>query len=246
MENANDQKTYLQQAEKPNVPKWEDGPLPPETKVHKSHSGLYILLGIVIGIVFMSFGWPRLKPLVGDVLRYLHLDNGRYESVAQQSDSGTTNTNTESSANTSKPKTKTSKLQIGEEFEIGGANVVVTDFEIIDKITANYGAFTPDEGNKYAVVSLYIENEGTSAVDFLPTLALGDDTQAILSFKGNYDYVADYLMGYDEDIHGTKLNPLTSKSGIIAFQVPDVVADSSDRLSLVIKAGSEKAEVIVR
>ena len=47
-------------------------------------------------------------------------------------------------------------------------------------------------------------------------------------------------------MHDTSVNPLSSKSGRIAFEIPDSVADSTDELILTIQAGKDSLEIKVR
>lgn len=131
-------------------------------------------------------------------------------------------------------------------FTIGSFNVTVHGLEITDKIEDGYGYFSPDEGNQYAIVSMTVENQGKEAADFLPYYALYGDMTAKLLYLSEYEYSATTLLGYDSDLHGTQLNPLTSKSGVIVFEIPDAVVNGSGSLTLVLSAGSASEEVIVR
>ena len=47
-------------------------------------------------------------------------------------------------------------------------------------------------------------------------------------------------------MHDTSVNPLSSKSGRIAFEIPDSVADSADELILTIQAGKDSLEIKIR
>lgn len=54
------------------------------------------------------------------------------------------------------------------------------------------------------------------------------------------------LLGYSKDLHDTSLNPLQSKSGSMAFEISDSVANAADELILEFQSGSKALDYKVR
>ena len=90
------------------------------------------------------------------------------------------------------------------------------------------------------MVSLSVKNVGTSAGVFIASYPIGRDAAtAKVFYQGEYEYSGTNLLGYDEDLHDKHLNPLETKSGVLAFSLPDEAAASSD-LTFVLSAGDSK------
>lgn len=136
---------------------------------------------------------------------------------------------------------------LNEECTIGNWTVITTNSEIVDTIEENaYYRFTADDGNKYLMIDLTVTNNGTSADTFLPSVGLSDAISAKVVYQGSYKYSSTNLLGYSQDMHDTSVNPLSSKSGRIAFEIPDSIADSTDELILMIQAGKDSLEIKIR
>lgn len=121
---------------------------------------------------------------------------------------------------------------------LGNWEITFNSFEVTEAISS--GAFTEfkaDDGNLYAVITLTVKNIGNEAHTFLPLLEIGDDIGAKIVYQ-SYEYSASSLIGYDDDLHYKQLNPLSSATGIIAFQIVKDVAESGE-LSLVLSCGSK-------
>lgn len=124
--------------------------------------------------------------------------------------------------------------------------VSVTNFYFTDEISSGaLTAFTPSEGNQFAVVEVTVTNNGTEANTFLPYLALSNDTNAVLTF-GEYKYSRTVLIGYEKDVTESLIQPLASFNGIIAFEVPQAVYESTDPLVLTIQSYNETIDFDVR
>lgn len=120
---------------------------------------------------------------------------------------------------------------IGDTFSVNGFEVTVDGFDFMDKIaTSAYYSFSPDVGNIYAVVSLTVTNKGKSLDTFLPSCPIRDDIRARILFGDEYEFSPVNLLGYDSDLHNCNLNPLSSKSGQIVFEISNTVSTSSDPL----------------
>lgn len=106
--------------------------------------------------------------------------------------------------------------------------------------------FDPDSGNQYAVVSMTVENTGKTSASFLPTFSMNEDVSAKIIYNKDYEYSATQLLGYDLDLHDSSLNPLTSKSGNIAFEVPAAVVTGSESIVIVFSQGDDSIEFTLR
>jgi len=121
---------------------------------------------------------------------------------------------------------------------LGDWEISVNSFEVTEAVSAGmFTEFKADDGNLYAVVTLTVKNVGNEAHTFLPILAIGDDITAKITYQ-DYEYSAATLIGYDDDLHYKQVNPLSSATGIIAFQIVKDVAQSGE-LNLVLTCGSK-------
>lgn len=138
-------------------------------------------------------------------------------------------------------------LSIGDEGTLGDWGVTVTNAQIVDSISDNkYTGFKPEDGSKYLLIDITIANNGKTAGSFLPSYGFGDDVSAKITYQGDYEFSATNLLGYSKDIHDATLNPLSNKSGSVAFEIPDNVAASTDELILTFQSGNKKLNFKVR
>lgn len=145
------------------------------------------------------------------------------------------------------PPAAANSLTIGDNTILGHWEIAVTDFYYTDRIeTGPYMGYSPDEGNQYAVVAARITNNGTESDTFLPSISMTDDVRTAVHYADEYVYSSSYLLGVTDDLHDSSLNPLTSKDGIIAFSVPDVVANSEEALSVTFSAGRDEVTFRLR
>lgn len=139
--------------------------------------------------------------------------------------------------NKTEPNTNT-QVPAAEPDTLGDWEITCNSFEVTEAISSGtFTEFKADDGNLYAVVTLTVKNVGNEANTFLPLLAIGDDITAKITYK-DYEYTASNLIGYDDDLHYKQLNPLSSATGVIAFQIVKDVAQSGE-LNLVLTCGSK-------
>ena len=125
-----------------------------------------------------------------------------------------------------------STYSVGDTVELKHWSITLDNFELTAKIDGDYSvSYSPEDGAKYGVVSLTVVNNDTTTDTFLPTFSLNDDVVAKI-YSGEYEFSASNLLGHSSDMHDTSLNPLMSSSGIIAFEVPDSIAESDAPLVL--------------
>lgn len=147
---------------------------------------------------------------------------------------------------TPSPEPESEALAIGTEAALGDWTITVTGFELTARIEDGYGYFAPDEGSQYGTVSMTITNNGKQSDTFLPSFSMNDDVRTSIFYAEEYEYSSTNLLGYSDDIHNATLNPLTSKDGVIAFELPDMVTDSSEPLTIVFSCGRDTVEYILR
>lgn len=116
-------------------------------------------------------------------------------------------------------------LRFGETITFNDMEITVNSAEIKDKIqNSQYTAFNPDEGNVYVVVNATVKNIGSDAARFLPVVSMNKDINTKLILN-TYEFKSTNLIAYSEELHDTFLNPLSSKTGEIAFEISNDIAD---------------------
>ncbi len=124
-------------------------------------------------------------------------------------------------------------FQMGSTATLGEWEISVTDFAFTTTIDNGYGSFVPDDGSQYGVVHVTVTNTGKTAATFLSSFGINSsNTHAKILYADGYEFSPTTLLGYDGDMHDTSLNPLASKSGQIAFEMPESVVNSTEPLSV--------------
>lgn len=144
---------------------------------------------------------------------------------APQSDSVTSS---EESEDTDTEKT----YKIGDTVKTDKWEITVKSLSSTDKISVGYGSYRPDEGDKYVMVELSAKNISKESETFLPSLVSSKDIMAVLMYE-DYTFKASKLVGYNEDMLATSVNPLSEKTGIIVFDIASDVADKTSELKIV-------------
>ena len=128
-------------------------------------------------------------------------------------------------------------FSIGDTAETETWKMTLSDIEFVEKIESSaYIYYAPKtEGYKYFVARLTIENTGKNAHTFLSSFSYGDDFRTKLLYGDGYEFSRVNLLGYDQDISDKSLNPLSTLSGEIVFEVPPEVENSDEPLTLVFK-----------
>lgn len=125
--------------------------------------------------------------------------------------------------------------------------ITVTDVQIVESITDDYMVFSPSaEDSKFMQVFITVTNDGKEADNFLPSYYMGDDVTAKILYSDGYEFSATYLMGYDNELHDSTINPLSSQSGEICFEIPNTVADSEDELFIQFSSGNDMLKFKLR
>lgn len=174
-----------------------------------------------------------------------------------QTSTNTTPTSTEAvvetttettAADTPEPETETSAevVAMGQTSPLKNWNITVTNMQMLESIDDGYGSFKPDDGNKYLLVTATAENTGKEADTFLPSFGMADDVSAKVLYGDGYEFSLTQLLGYSKDLINSTINPLSSKEGDIAFELPNSVADSTEPLIIEFTAGNDKINFTLR
>lgn len=137
------------------------------------------------------------------------------------------------------PAPKAKSLKLGQKGTTGDWKISVKKAEKKAQIkNGAYRVFKPQKGDQFICITATVRNNGKKKETFLPKIGYkGKMLTATLYFKDKYEYQPLELFSYDKDLVSTSVNPLSSKSGIIAFEVPKKVAKSKKTLTL--KIGTE-------
>lgn len=160
----------------------------------------------------------------------------------------TTESATEASteAETTAAETTTSEIPMGQTATIDCWDITVSQMQILDAVSNGYGQFEPDEGNKYLLISLSAANNGKESAKFLPSFSMSDDITAKLIYGDGYEFDQTNLIGYDRSMLDCVVNPLSSAEGDIAFEIPNTVAESTDKMILEFSCGNDKLDFVTR
>ena len=172
-------------------------------------------------------------------------------SPAASSSTGTSSAASSQSASLSASSAETKPqdiYKIGDTAALGDWSITVTACDFKDKIpdSSGYGEFTPDDGNKFIVISASVTNNGKQSGTFLPSFATNDDVSAIINYNDGYEYQLTNLIGLDTTLIDATMNPLTSKEGIIALEAPDTVVAGTESLVLIFSSGEQNVSFSLR
>ena len=162
-------------------------------------------------------------------------------SSVAQTNSDTPSSDNNSSEDSSEANSDVEKYKIGDTVKTEGWEITVNSVDAVEKIQADYGSFKPEEGSKYVVLNVTVKNLSTESSTFLPSFSTNRDVRAKIKYQ-EYEFSATNLLGHSEDLHNTGLNPLSSKTGIIAFSIASDVAEKTDELRLVISENKKEYE----
>ncbi len=136
---------------------------------------------------------------------------------------------------------------VGDSADLVDWQITVKDIKIVDSIAANYGSFSPNtEGGKFVQLFVTVVNNGKKADNFLPSYGFGDDVNAKVLYGDGYEFSATNLLGYDNELHDSTINPLSSKDGEIVFEIPENVSSGTEELYVQFKSGNDIIKFKIR
>ena len=142
---------------------------------------------------------------------------------------------------------------LGAKKILGTWEIELNSFEIKQEIRREvpqnphilYSGYSADEGDKLVVVNLTVRNMDTSLQTFLPFVSFNRDTRAMMTYRNDFEFRPISFRNDPESIQNAPMNPLSSRTGDIVFQVADSLAFSNE-LTFVITMGDEKIEFALR
>lgn len=137
--------------------------------------------------------------------------------------------------------TEEKQLSLGDKGTIDSWKVTVKKAEVKSQIrNGKYYVFKPEKGSKFICVTASVTNKGKEEATFLPRIGLSNKIITAQLYYEDYEYKSSSLMNYDKDLLEKKIKPLTTKKGIITFEVPKKVAKQKNKLILKIGTDSQK------
>ena len=168
------------------------------------------------------------------------------EAIEQPEDTVAETTIPETIEETTEEETEAAAIAIGTPGTIENWTITIDNVQTLATVPDGYVEFNADDGSKYLLISLTASNEGKEAGRFMPSFGMADDIAAKILYGDGYEFTQTQLLGYSNSIMDSTINPLSSKTGDLAFELPDSVADSTEPLILQISAGSESINFSVR
>ncbi len=136
---------------------------------------------------------------------------------------------------------------MGEKVVLKDWEISVTEARIVESIPTEYGAYSPDEsGDKYLQVFVTVTNNGKKAERFMPSVSVWDDVRTKLHYGDGYEFSSTVLLGYENDMHDSTINPLSSRAGEVAFQIPESVASDSGELLIEFRCSGDSVKFKLR
>ena len=163
-------------------------------------------------------------------------------SSTEGSDSAATSTAAVSSSAESSAE-EVSTVAIGETATIGGWEITVTSVEYAPELTpisqSSMAVPIPaSDGNQFAIVNVQVKNISEDLESFLPSTSFVEHTEETLIYDGKYNYngrSTEGLISTFNSLVDKVVSPLETKTGYIAFDVPNEVAESEKPLQLKIE-----------
>ena len=104
-------------------------------------------------------------------------------------------------------------------FSDGRFDITVNSIEAVNEITTERRRYTASPGNMYVVLNVSVRHSGTRADRFLPRPVGGPS----IIFDTDVRYRPTELIGHPDDFHGVLMQPLSTRTGIIVFTIPEEV-----------------------
>lgn len=161
-----------------------------------------------------------------------------------ESQSAVTSDNTTVSNAVESTIEEVSTIAIGEKATIGGWEITVSSVEYAPELKAQTenmmgsNTIAAGEGKQFVIVNAQLKNTAENLEIFLPDTPYSEYTKETLVYDGKYEYsgysTASALNIYSSLVH-TTVSPLETKTGYIAFAVPNEVVESGRPLQLKIE-----------
>lgn len=161
-----------------------------------------------------------------------------------ESQSAITSSNAAVSSTVESNIEEVSTIAIGETATIEGWEITVTSVEYVSELKAETenmmgsNTIAAGEGKQFVIVNAQLKNIAEDLKMFLPDTPYSDHTKETLIYDEKYEYsgysTVSALNVYNSLVH-TTVSPLETKTGYIAFDVPNEVVESEKPLQLKIE-----------
>lgn len=131
---------------------------------------------------------------------------------------------------------------VGDTFSINEWDVTLDSFEFDQKVSEEFFSSSADEGNKFLILNLTVNNKGTSSRSFIEMFG-GISIKAIYDEKYEYSNTITLI---DGDLANENVAPLASLSGFTVLEMPDQVVEATEGLKLQFKYNNEEIIVPIR
>lgn len=143
-----------------------------------------------------------------------------------------TSTAEDTSSKAESTNSEANTYKVGDTIKTDKWEVTVKSITSANEISIGYGTYHPDEGEKYVLVEVSAKNISKNSETFLPAFVSSKDIKVTLTYQ-DYNFTAAKLFGYEEDLLGTSINPLSEKTGKVAFGLNSDIADKTSELNVV-------------
>lgn len=144
-------------------------------------------------------------------------------------------------------KEPAASYSMGEKVVLKDWEISVTEARIVESISLGFGSYSPDQsGDKYLQVFVTVTNNGKKADYFMPLIVTRNDINAKLCYGDGYEFSSTVLPGYENDMHSDVINPLSSRTGEIVFQIPESVASDSGELLIEFRCAGDSVRFKLR
>lgn len=207
----------------------------------KKRFGIFVLTMFAVGLVGCGTGSDKTMTETSTSTEQ------SAENVEKEEKKMEAETESESEVETEPAETEAQPHALGETITLGDWSITASAMNFSKTISVNeLMQYTADEGNQYLVVTGTVTNQAKQAESFLPSFNMGTDVSAKVIFGDGYEFSNTMLVGYDRSLADASLNPLSSKEGDIAFEVPESVVNSTESLTLIFELGEEQVSYQLR
>lgn len=177
--------------------------------------------------------------------------NTTTETPAPQTDAATQDdSQTESAApdaeSTEAPEETVASL--GDKITVGNWKICAKKASVQTKIqNGKFQYFKPSKGKTFVVINLSVKNTAEETAEFLPRIGYADTmTSASLYDENEEEYKPTELIAYSKDMTTEKIEPDSTKKGILVFEVPKKTGKAKKNLKLQFKAEGESASYTLK
>lgn len=153
-------------------------------------------------------------------------------------------------ASTSEATTETKEkvYKTGDMISLNDWEITVDKAKVVQSVKSQFLEFTPEEEtDQYLEVSMTVKNNGSEKRYFCPPIANEqEDTYAVLIYDGKYEYTPTTLLGYENSLDNSVVNPVSTKNGDLHFSFPKELGDTTDKMVIQIVSAGDKTKISLK